>query len=67
MTWSDIKNKTAPELWRELAGLQAQLQTTRFRVGQGQLKDVRQVRQLKRDIAQHLTKLKQLSLIRPNP
>ena len=61
MPWSEIKSKAAPELQRQLAALREQLRDARFRVSQSQLKDVRQVRSLKRDIARHLTKLQQLS------
>lgn len=42
--------------------MREQLRSARFRVSQGQLKDVRQVRSLKRDIARAQTKLQQLSV-----
>ena len=62
MAWSEIKMKAAPELHRQLAALREELRDARFRVNQGQLKNVRHVRSLKRDIARHLTKLQHLSV-----
>lgn len=61
MSWSEIKDKSATELSRSLAEMREKLRDARFRVGQGQQKNVRLVRHLKRDIARTLTKQKQLS------
>ena len=60
MAWNDVKIMKGPELERQLGTLREQLRDARFRVSQGQLKDVRQVRSLKKDIARMLTRLKQL-------
>lgn len=62
MAWSDITTKAAPELQRQLGVLREELRDARFRVNQGQLKNVRHIRVLKRDIARHLTKLQHLSV-----
>lgn len=61
MAWSEIKGKSTPELERQLATLREQLRDARFRVSHGQLKDVRQLRSIKRDIARLLTRLQQVS------
>lgn len=66
MAWAEIKNKGGVEAQRELGVLREQLRDARFRVSQGQLPNVRQVRSLKRDIARHMTKLQQLS-VTPKP
>ena len=61
MDYQQIKPKTAPELHRELARLREQLRDRRFKVAQGQHQDVREIRELKRDIARFLTRLKVLN------
>jgi ribosomal protein L29 len=62
MKFSDIKNKSVAELNRELIQLRANLRDRRFKVAQGQHKDVREIRELKTDIARILTHLKALTI-----
>lgn len=62
MKFSDIKNKSVAELNRELIQLRANLRDRRFKVVQGQHKDVREIRELKTDIARILTHLKALTI-----
>lgn len=61
MNYQELKPKTAAELQRELARLRELLRDRRFKVAQGQHKDVRELRELKHDIARLLTRLKELS------
>jgi ribosomal protein L29 len=61
MNYKELKPKTAPELQRELARLRESLRQLRFKVAQGQHKDVRELRELKHDIARILTRLGELS------
>lgn len=59
MDWSELNMKSPTELQRLLQEKRATLRDRRFKVAQGQHKDVREVRELKRDIARLLTKLSQ--------
>lgn len=61
MKFSEIKNKSAAELNRELTQLRAHLRDRRFKVAQGQHKDVREIRELKTDIARILTHITTLN------
>lgn len=61
MKFTEIKNKSTAELNRELTQLRAALRDRRFKVAEGQLKDVRQIRETKTDIARIMTRLKELS------
>lgn len=61
MKFSELKNKSAAELNRELTQLRSTLRDRRFKVAQGQHKDVREIREAKTDIARILTRLKELS------
>ena len=59
MEYKELQQKSAPELQRLLASLREQLRDKRFRVSEGQHKDVREIRELKKDIARLLTRLHQ--------
>jgi large subunit ribosomal protein L29 len=61
MDYKELRQKSAPELQRLLAAWREQLRDKRFRISQGQHKDVREIRELKRDIARVLTHLRQLA------
>lgn len=61
MKFSELKNKSAAELNRELTQLRATLRDRRFKVAEGQHKDVREIREAKTDIARILTRLQELS------
>lgn len=58
MTIAEIKQKSVTELNRLLQEKREALRDRRFRVAQGQHKDVREIRELKRDIARLLTYLR---------
>ncbi len=49
--WKDILNKDVLELRRQLAESREKLRDLRFRVSQGQHKDVREIRELRTRIA----------------
>lgn len=61
MEYKELKSKAEPEIQRQLAQLREQLRNRRFQVAQGQHKDVRELRELKRDIARLMTRLQELS------
>lgn len=61
MDWSELRQKSPVELQRLLNEKRDLLRDRRFKVAQGQHKDVRELRELKRDIARLLTKLSQPS------
>lgn len=61
MDFKDLQPKPATELQRQLTELREQLRQLRFKVAHGQHKDVREVREKKRDIARLQTRLRQLS------
>lgn len=65
MKFSDLKHKSTTELNRELTQLRATLRDRRFKVAQGQHKDVREIREAKTDIARILTRLQELSTTTP--
>jgi len=52
-------NASPTELQRRLGELRERLRDLRFRVAAGQEKDVREIRQARRTIAQILTRLRQ--------
>lgn len=58
MDTPSLKQKSPVELHRELGRLREQLRDRRFKVVHGQQTDVRELRELKRAIARHLTALK---------
>lgn len=53
--WKEIQEKETPELVREMAASREKLRDLRFRISQGQHKDVREVRELKTRIARLAT------------
>lgn len=59
MEWKEIMNASPTELQRRLGELRERLRDLRFRVAAGQEKDVREIRQVRRTIAQILTRLRQ--------
>jgi ribosomal protein L29 len=59
MDWSELKLKSSTELQRLLQEKRELLRDRRFKVAQGQHKDVRELRELKHDIARLLTKIAQ--------
>lgn len=58
MDFAELKGKTLAELQKLLAESRERLRELRFKVANGQLKDVREIRELRRSIAQILTKLR---------
>lgn len=65
MTWTELKQKSATELQRLLHDQQDQLRDRRFKVAQGQHKDVREIRELKHAVARIQTRLQQLRTVTP--
>jgi ribosomal protein L29 len=59
MEWSELKQKSPTELQRLLQEKRDLLRDRRFKVAEGQHQDVRELRELKRDIARLMTKLRQ--------
>lgn len=59
MDWNELNQKSPTELQRLLQEKREALRDRRFRVAQGQHKDVREIRELKHDIARLLTKIGQ--------
>lgn len=57
MDWKEITPKSTTELQRLLQEKRELLRDRRFKVAHGQHKDVREIRELKRDIARIMTKL----------
>lgn len=57
MDWNELKLKSPTELQRLLQEKRELLRDRRFKVAQGQHKDVRELRELKQDIARILTKV----------
>lgn len=57
MDFNELKQKSPVELQRLLQEKREQLRDRRFKVAQGQHKDVRELRELKHDIARLLTKV----------
>ena len=57
MDFKELKQKSPVELQRLLQEKREQLRDRRFKVAQGQQKDVRELRELKHDIARLLTKV----------
>ncbi|HEY4510063.1 MAG TPA: 50S ribosomal protein L29 [Candidatus Paceibacterota bacterium] len=55
----DLQKKTAEELQRMAAEERVKLQQLRFDLPGGKVKNVREIRQIRRDIARILTLLKQ--------
>ena len=58
METSDLKNKNESDLQELLAQKRDLLRELRFKVSEKQLKDVREIREIKKDIARVLTFLR---------
>lgn len=58
MTIKELKDKNSTELTRLLATEREKLRDLRFKVAQGQLKDVREVREARYTVARIMTLLK---------
>ena len=58
MKMKEIREKSDPELKRLLQSQKEKLRSLRFKVSQKQLKDVRQLREVKRDVARLNTETK---------
>lgn len=58
MTIKELKPKNAAELTRLLSTEREKLRDLRFKVAQGQLKDVREVREARHTVARIMTLLK---------
>lgn len=61
MEFKEIKTKSESELHRLLAEYRDKLREARFKDASRQLKDVREIREIKKVIAQVLTFLKQVT------
>lgn len=67
MDWSELRQKSPVELHRLLNEKREQLRDRRFKVAQGQQKDVREIRELKQDIARLMTKMNEAPVTSPTP
>ena len=63
MKFAELKNKPEAELKKTLSELRDKLRDLRFKTASKQLKNVREVRQIKKTIARILTLLKQKNLL----
>lgn len=61
MTIKELKDKNSTELTRLLSTEREKLRDLRFKVAQGQLKDVREVREARHTVARIMTLLKKSS------
>lgn len=61
MKFSDLQEKTKEELKEMLQDEREKLRQLRFRVSARELKNIREVRLIKKTVAQILTKLKKLA------
>lgn len=57
-SFQEIKNKSAAELQKDLVGYQERLRALRFDLAAGKVKNIREIRAVKKSIAQTLTILK---------
>lgn len=64
MKTSELRQKTKTELQRSLQDFREKLRVLRFDLAAGKLKNVRQVRELKKDIAKILTILNSQKFIK---
>jgi large subunit ribosomal protein L29 len=55
MKVEDIRRKKEPELAKDLKDLREKLRDLKFNLASGKVKDIREVRAVKRDIARILT------------
>jgi len=56
--FQELKNKLAPELQKELAGQRERLRALKFDLATGKVKNIREIKDVKKTIAQILTVLK---------
>ena len=54
-----LKNKSKSELKKLIMNKREQLMTSRFNLAEGKLKNIREIRQVKKDIARILTLLRE--------
>ena len=66
MEFADLKRKTEKDLRLLLAEKRNELRELRFKAGEGQLKDIRQIREARVLIAQILTVLKEMNMKHAN-
>ena len=59
MKIGELRQKSKPELQKLLTELRERLRQLRFDLAAGKVKNVREIRQIKKDIARILTLLKQ--------
>lgn len=67
MKAAELKKKSSKELQRELALLREKLRDLRFKVSADQLKNVREIRKVKKDLARVLTMINQKREIEGRP
>lgn len=67
MDFTELKQKSAVELQRLLQEKRELLRDRRFKVAQGQHKDVRELRELKHDIARLMTKVNDSKNVSTSP
>ena len=58
MKYADLQKKTEEDMMKMLAEYRTRLQELGFKIAANQVKNVREVRQIKKDIARILTHLK---------
>jgi len=61
MKITELRKKSKPELQKVLGETREKLRTLRFNLATGKLKNVREIRQLREDIARILTLLQETS------
>lgn len=66
MDFNELKQKSPVELQRLLQEKRELLRDRRFKVAQGQHKDVRELRELKHDIARLMTKVNDTKTVSPS-
>ena len=60
MKMTELRQKSKPELYKLLQDSRERLRQLRFNLGSGKVKNVREIRELKKDIARILTLFKTL-------
>jgi large subunit ribosomal protein L29 len=58
MKFNELKNKSVNDLQKGLAEMREQLRELRFKVSSDQVKNIRQIREIKKNIAQTLMLLR---------
>ena len=59
MKVKDIRRKKEPELAKDIKDLRGKLRELRFNLASGKVKNIREIRRVKRDIARILTIIKE--------